>query len=230
MRHGSLDPHPARRYLEDMTNLPIRHLVALGFLALVLRPHEASAQYADPCAGVQCPAHSACMMTTMGVVCGCDPGFTPTSGGCQLTRCTSSNQCAVGEGCMSGKCVPQETMDATYLRYRKGGIGLLVPGIILAAAGTAFVATGAVFFNRSRTCGYVLGIRVCDYNEGSREYHLYQGFMWAGIVSVGAGIAMLIVGAVRLSRANRIKMAGLEITPYLSPVAGGGTAGLLLRF
>ncbi len=214
-----------------MKHPPIGHLVAPGFLALVLLPRAAEAQYTDPCAGVQCPAHSACMMTTMGVVCGCDPGFTPTSAGCQLTRCTSSKQCAEGEGCLSGKCVARETIDASIQSSRKVGIGLLVPGIILTAAGTAFIATGAVFFNKSRTCGYVLGIRVCDHNTGSTEYHLYQGFMWAGIVSFGAGLAMLIIGAVKLGRAKRLEvLSGLELTPYVSPVPGGGMAGLSLRF
>ncbi len=210
---------------------PLLPVLALALLAIMLGPREASAQYADPCAGVQCPAHSTCMMTTMGVVCGCDPGFTPTSAGCQLTRCTSSSQCAEGEGCLSGKCVARATIDASIESSRRAGIGLLVPGIILTAAGTAFIATGAVYFNKSRTCGYVLGIRVCDHDEGSREYHLYQGFMWAGIASFGAGLAMLIVGAVKLGRAKRLEvLSGLEITPYLAPVPGGGMGGLSLRF
>ena len=205
-------------------------LIALGFLALLVRPHEASAQYADPCAGVQCPAHSSCMMTTMGVVCGCDPGFTPTSSGCQLTRCTSSKQCEAGEGCLSGKCLPRETIDDMAARYRKVGIGLLVPGVILAAAGTAFVAVGAVMFERSRVCGYVFGIRVCDPDESSLEYRMYRGFMWAGIPCFGAGLAMLIVGAVRLGRAKRLAIGNLVFEPYAVPVPGGGAAGLTLRF
>jgi hypothetical protein len=209
----------------------MKKLLPILLLPLLLAPREASAQYADPCAGVQCPAHSSCMMTTMGVVCGCDPGFQPTSAGCVLTRCTSSKQCEAGEGCLNGKCLPRETIDASIAKSRKVGIGLLVPGIILTAAGTAFIATGAVMFEKSRTCGFVMGIRVCDHDESTLEYRMYRGFMWAGIASFGAGLAMLIVGAVRLGRAKRLAvLTRLELTPYVTPVPGGGLAGLSLRF
>jgi hypothetical protein len=209
----------------------MKNLLPILLLPLLLAPREASAQYADPCAGVQCPAHSSCMVTTMGVVCGCDPGFTPTSAGCQLTRCSSSKQCEEGEGCLSGKCVPRETIDASIQKSRKVGIGLLVPGIILTATGAAFVAVGAVMFEKSRSCGYVLGIRVCDHDESSLEYRMYRGFMWSGIVTFGAGLAMLIVGAVKLGRAKRLEIySRLELTPFISPIPGGGMAGLTARF
>lgn len=205
----------------------IRHVLALLLLAVLVRPHEARAQYADPCAGVQCPPNSACVFTNVGAVCGCNPGYEPDGqGGCLLVRCTSSSQCAQGEACSNGQCVPAQALEDASALHRRVGLGLLIPGLVLAPAGTALVVTGFVFRHKSRSCSDVLGIRVCDYDESSHEYMLYRALATAGIISAAAGITLIIVGAVRLGRARSMALARPSFTPFLAALPSGAMVGV----
>jgi len=188
-----------------------------------------AAQPVDACAIVQCPAHASCLLTTAGPLCACDPGFVPEGAlGCKATGCTGDEGCAEGQTCVGGKCIQKGVIE----RYRKTGKALLATGLVLAPLGVVSIGLGISFYFKARSCYTdIIGLHVCTTDESSSEYRLYLGFMASGIVLMGAGIALTIVGAVRLRRAK--EMSGdllARFVPFVAPVPGGAVAGFSTVF
>jgi hypothetical protein len=147
--------------------------------------------------------------------------------GCKRQGCQSDEHCEAGTVCHAGKCIPGDTVD----RYRKAGIGMLVPGIILMTAGAALIPTGFIMYNKTRYCYDTILGRACSHDRSMTEYTLYQVFVGLGLISLGGGIALTIIGAIKLRRSREIQgLASLPVEPFFAPAPGGGVIGLGGRF
>jgi Cys-rich repeat protein len=178
---------------------------------------------------VQCPANSTCLVTNAGPLCACNPGYAPHGAtGCKKEGCGSDAECGEGRICRSGRCLAGDTIE----KYRRTGKSMLIPGLVLMPIGVAFVGLGVYFWYQARTCTTdpFFGIRSCHTNTGTTEYRLYAGFMISGVLALGAGVALTIVGAVKLRRARELELGLSPVVPFVTAVPGGGMAGIVMRF
>ncbi|MBW2262972.1 MAG: hypothetical protein JRG91_13425 [Deltaproteobacteria bacterium] len=91
--------------------------------------------------------------------------------------------------------------------------------------GKPLLISGAVIGGAGLVAG-VLGIALYAY-DSDWLWSQSVGLMAAGFSTLGVGLTLTIVGVLRLKKE---KKAGLALTPYFSPIRGGGMLGLAASF
>jgi hypothetical protein len=106
--------------------------------------------------------------------------------------------------------------------------GVMVPIGVAAMGVAAYFLTKNIF-----ACGlYDDSCTAAQRAAISRDDSVGLGTALGGVATIAIGIPLLIVGANRISqtRAGKKVRASVDIAPYVVPQAGGGMAGVAVRF
>jgi len=209
---------------------------ALLTLAVLTLSPDAAMSQDDPCAKVTCSGHGTCLLKAGEPVCACNENYVPdlttglsclpiqpaaapagaTTGLTPLPAgkaCTYDGHCRYPTVCYEGNCirrVEKQTIKTGGMNLIMGGIfGLIVPGLAFFGAGIYLVTTG-------ETVGGAISFGI-------------------GSALLIPGLALAIWGGVKRKKIMEQKRKSAQgsrllITPFVTPIMGGASTGIVAYF